>query len=545
MIETSPRRMDSAAAARAAALPIFFILTFAAAAPASPAQRKPASIPAPDKNAQFKYVEGALGGPSYDIKCEGVDVGDFDGDGKLDIVFATGFVLQPARQKKHIPQLQMNKSTGEGNIKFVDEALERLPKDFAVQAGMVTVFDADRDGDLDICFAQMGSRPARLILNDGKGHFTETADARFPTVKMSSASVEFGDVDSDGDLDLVFSDQGSKTRLFINDGTGKYTDETDARMPDIAVPVAQDATFADIDGDFDLDLVVIGKHANGQNLFVNDGNGKFTDATPVLNYPGTANNYECEWADLDNDGDVDAFWVSIEKMNEGASKNLLRETGKLSFEHLTNCIKGHNGDDDNEITFIDVNDDGFLDVIVGSLLDWPEKLYINDGKWNFTYVNAFDFGIDPTCDAAAGDFDNDGRTDYVTANGESGTGNKIYRNTGPKDTHGPNILKIDNPGRLSAAGVFEFHAFIQDNSYDDGQDFIHCSFNAEIEAKNGKFKKENIAMTNMGGHLFRGALDLAAMKAEPNGVKASIIIEAVDHTGNKTRSKPALVTSTK
>mgnify|MGYP003694356043 CR=1 FL=1 len=78
-------------------------------------------------------------------------MGDLDGDGKLDLVFATGFVLAPKKQQPHIPQIQMNRSTAAGNSAFADEAEKRLPKDFAVQAGSVTAFDMDGDRDLTCC----------------------------------------------------------------------------------------------------------------------------------------------------------------------------------------------------------------------------------------------------------------------------------------------------------------------------------------------------------------------------------------------------------
>ncbi|MFN0204935.1 MAG: hypothetical protein ACKVS6_01320, partial [Planctomycetota bacterium] len=76
----------------------------------------PATQPAASQPKQFELIEGAFGGPSYKIKCEGVDIGDLDGDGKLDVVFATGFVLRPDKQEPHIPQIQMNRSSGIGNF---------------------------------------------------------------------------------------------------------------------------------------------------------------------------------------------------------------------------------------------------------------------------------------------------------------------------------------------------------------------------------------------------------------------------------------------
>jgi hypothetical protein len=487
----------------------------------------------------FRQVSGALAGPSYKVKCEGVDVGDLDGDGKLDLVFATGFVLAPKKQQPHIPQIQMNRSTAAGNCAFADEAEKRLPKDFAVQAGSVTAFDMDGDRDLDLLFAQMAGRAAALLANDGKGGFTDVSATNFPAIAMSSPSSEAGDVDDDGDLDLVLTDQDKVTRLFLNDGKGVFHDATQDMMPQIAVPVAQDATFADLDGDFDLDLVVLGKHNKGQNMFLNDGKGTFSDATAAFGYAGTGNNYECEWADLDNDGDVDGFWISMKDMDEGYSKNLTAETGKLGFEHTLAGVSGHNGDDDNEVVLVDFDNDGLLDPVVASLAYKTEKLYRNQGKMAFDYQDEFDGQRDPTCDAVMGDFDADGRVDFATAQGESGTGNQVYLSTGARDTLAPMILRTDLPKNAKARGKCVFHALIQDSSYDDGRDFLGCEVVATCDTN--KEATVRAALSPMGGHLFRGAIDVDPLAAKP-GSKVTYRLRATDKNGNVRESEPHTVT---
>lgn len=490
----------------------------------------------PSSRPAFHFVKGALGGPSYDVKCEGVDAADLDGDGRLDLVFATGFVLQPKRMSPHAPQIQMNRTDAAG-LRFVDEAAARLPAGFAVQAGSVTAFDADLDLDIDLVFAQMGGRPPAYLRNDGKGNFSD-ASADFPQTPLSSPSSEAGDVDDDGDLDLLLTDQDRPVRMYLNDGAGKFTDATQGRIPDMAIPTVQDATFADVDGDFDLDIVVLGKHEKGQNLFLNDGRGAFSDATVRLGYAGSSNNYEVEWSDLDNDGDVDAFWLSLERQVEGVSKNLAAEGRPLFFEHSTAPVKGATDEDDNEVLLIDVDDDGFLDPVVGSLQSSTERLYRNGRDFTFTNENAFDGERDPTCDAVPGDFDGDGGVDVATAQGESGTGNKVYRNMGPRDTKPPRLLRHDVPATAPPGGRTTFHLFVQDAFYDDGRDPVRGTF--LVRPVGGGPPSASVPLTPMGGHLLRGSVDWTSIGAAA-GSRWRVEVMLRDGAGNEATSRLGVI----
>jgi hypothetical protein len=484
---------------------------------------------------QFQNVVGALAGPSYATKCEGVEIADLDNDGRLDIIGSTGFVLSPGSMSPHIPQIQMNKSIGVGSYTFTDEAATRLPGGFTVQAGGCTAFDIDGDTDIDLLFAQMGTRQPQLLRNDGTGNFTNITATNFPTINMSSPCAQFGDVDNDGDLDVAMSDQGKPNRLFLNDGTGLFTDVTVANLPAINISNAQDVSLVDIDNDFDLDLMSSAKTTGGQKMYLNNGSGVFSDASATLGYAGSGNNYESDWADLDNDGDVDGFWISIASLNEGTSTNLLVPSTTLGFNNNTSSsnISGGNGDDDNEVSFIDADNNGRLDVIIGSLGS-AEKLYVTGPGMNFTKsVGAFTTTSDPTLDGGPGDFDNDGRMDYVTAVGESGTGNKLFKNTGAVDSQAPKILRKQALFAVqTGGGPFVFRTMIQDGSYDDGQDFINAKYDVTVEANNGNFAANDVAMKRMGGHLFRGEIDVAALGASVPGAIVNYTPKANDRVGN-------------
>ena len=164
-------------------------------------------------------------------------------------------------------------------------------------------FDADGDGDLDLYVCSGSSEFSnsatalndRLYLNDGKGNYTKQ-DAILPAGRFESTSVvRPHDFDGDGDIDLFV---GVRLRPFLygvpgngylleNDGTGKFSNITDQIAPDLnSLGMITDADWADMDGDGDSDLVIVGEWMAPQ-LFVNE-NGIFekSSVTGITEYLG-------------------------------------------------------------------------------------------------------------------------------------------------------------------------------------------------------------------------------------------------------------------
>ncbi|WP_419941210.1 FG-GAP repeat domain-containing protein [Candidatus Palauibacter sp.] len=151
----------------------------------------------------------------------------------------------------------------------------------------VELADIDGDGRIDLLFAN-------------GGNYSEP-----------------GDVDGDGDLDLVLADwgpgnnmtnAGGRTRLWLNDGAGRFTDATEGRMPATLVRFSWDLELVDVDDDFDLDALVSCKRCGGSLLFRNDGTGAFEEDPRAL--PQYTNNYEFEAMDLDGDGFLDLVTIN-------------------------------------------------------------------------------------------------------------------------------------------------------------------------------------------------------------------------------------------
>ena len=138
-------------------------------------------------------------------------------------------------------------------------------------------FDADGDGDTDLVFGNKGVN--LLVRNDGQGRFSYDADA-LPLLYASTHDIDAGDIDGDGDPDLVIANEG-QNRVLINDGAGAFTDTTETAIGMRAAEETREADLGDIDNDGDLDIIFANvgwaKFPPGDKVLVNDGTGVFSD----------------------------------------------------------------------------------------------------------------------------------------------------------------------------------------------------------------------------------------------------------------------------
>ena len=185
-----------------------------------------------------------------------------------------------------------------------------------------------------------------LYINQGAanpGFFTLESASRGLTTAYSSAGAQFGDLDSDGDLDLVICDSGAsflggaggKPHLFLNDGAGNFT-ENAAALGAPTKRAQMDVQLVDVDNDWDLDFLGVCRASNGGGnhfLLLNNGAATFSDASSLVP-SGSTNTYEAEVGDLDGDTDLDLFFVSLSGFSEGVARNDLLPGGSLGFTAL-------------------------------------------------------------------------------------------------------------------------------------------------------------------------------------------------------------------
>ena len=373
-----------------------------------------------------------------------ISICDIDLDGDLDIVFADGQGYSSIGVSLP-PSIYIN----DGNGFFTNETEARMDGTLGWWRG-VEFGDIDGDGDPDMLLANDFNRLGALLLNDGEGHFTRDLSL-WPSERLSSARGQFADVDNDGDLDIAVCDSGTSSRfgsngrphIMLNDGTGNFIKVTETNTPNAIIPDQQDCIFADIDGDFDLDLHISSRSSSngGSQIWVNDGNGVFTRLTSGV--PTDYNTYSYDFGDFDGDGDLDLLganaWTSNREM-------LLRnDDDGTTWTNLSDDISPNPTSDDNDTKFIDFDLDGDLDFVVAALGASQERFYRNNGNNTFTQMtNMATSFTDSSLDVEFADLDGDGRYDMVTAQGEFGNfQNRIYMNTGGRDAIPPRVVSTE------------------------------------------------------------------------------------------------------
>jgi len=360
--------------------------------------------------------------------------------------------------------------------------------------GGVILFDYDGDGDVDVFFVDGGHLPgyrgekprSRLFRNEGQGRFVDVTDRAALELAGYGCGGTAGDVDGDGDLDLYLTAFGENA-LFRNQGDGTFHEV--GRESGVADPLwSASAAFADVDRDGDLDLYV----ANYVDWGVD--NNKFCGdrQTGVKGYcqPGVFN------------GLPDRLYRN---RGEGV---FVDEAETAGFESARNAGLG--------VAFADFDDDGWDDLYVANDLD-PNFLFHNRGDGTFEDISLLSgaaFSDTGQMEAGMGvelaDLDGDGKIDIVVTNFALET-NAFYRNIGDglfiDSRFSSNIAE-------SSLRYLTFGVAALDLDHDQDLDLAmangHILDNAEELSAVGEYAQANQIMENLGGGRFRARMDVGA-----------------------------------
>ncbi|MGE0546861.1 MAG: FG-GAP repeat domain-containing protein [Kofleriaceae bacterium] len=376
-----------------------------------------------------------------------VEVADLDEDGRLDILIANGGNYSSAGSPERV-RIWNNLGDWTAAPPRCTEVSEQVVDGFMGLSRAIKAVDVDRDGDLDIITGGAYQTQLKLFVSS-QGDWID-ATAQLPQQLTSIGDLEGGDVDGDGDLDLLLAEWGAtapnapgypggRTRLYVNDGIGTFTDATATQMPDVLVKWSWELELVDVDNDWDLDALIACKACSRSYLFRNDGEGHFTDDPNAL--PAFANNYDFEAMDIDGDDDLDLVTI-----NDGLDlrEHILINDGAGTFSdetsaRLTGAANPADADD-NAAVWFDVDDDGDSDLLIASLGD--DRLLLNDGGGHFTLdPGAVPADTPSTLGIAIGDLNGDGRIDLVQAQGESAFPDKLQlaNDAVAVDSHPPRI----------------------------------------------------------------------------------------------------------
>jgi len=284
---------------------------------------------------------------------------------------------------------------------------------------------ADMNGDyLDDIVTVQTNQMTVLTQNTSGGGFTSTVYDLPNLTANPSWSIAAGDFDKNGFNDLVF---GSSSRLAVIQANSTGTGYTEISYPQNIF--TQRTNFVDINNDGNLDLWACHDVAQS-HAYRNDGAGNLVFDISLMPTLAVGGNYQSQWSDLDNDGDIDMY---LAKCRGGAAVgdpqriNLFyKNNGDGTFTESGAAAGINDGSQSWSSAIEDYDNDGDMDILLSNISD-TNKLYRNNGDGTFTDVYALS-GINPqvgSWELQAADFNNDGRIDFMWQNSK-----ELYLNNG-------------------------------------------------------------------------------------------------------------------
>ncbi|MCI0634835.1 MAG: VCBS repeat-containing protein, partial [Actinobacteria bacterium] len=355
-------------------------------------------------------------------------VGDVDGDGLPDIVAA----------RYQLDGLQL----GRGKGRFVDVSATHLPP-LAENTLAVALGDLDADGDPDLVMGNVGGggapAPNRVYLNDGTGRFADVTSTHLSGANLElTFGVALGDVDGDGDPDLVFANRPSpsglgRSQLFLNDGTGPFVEVTSTHLPAGSYSTAE-ILLVDVDGDGDRDMAIANEFGSDL-LYLNDGSGHFSDASSRM--PSSFGSFDIAAADVDGDGDAD-----LVKAVNGPNQLLLND-GRGFFDDASFRLPA-SSQLTRDVELVDADGDGDVDVLFGNWgSKSANELGVNDGHGFFTRSSGLPPAEGWTHAVLLVDLTGDGLADILEGNVPGA--DRFYENQGGGRTRRVPRLGIAQP----------------------------------------------------------------------------------------------------
>ena len=382
-------------------------------------------------NRIFIDVASIRGVDNENALGRGASWGDYDNDGDMDLAISN---LPPTDKSTHIPTTlykNLLKETGEPNFENVTKEAQLFRKGnendrkiggIGNTGAGIAWADYDNDGDLDLYWKCADfDIDSALFRNNGDGTFTDVTDEtgagvlQFVLEANSQGAPSWTDVDHDGYIDLLVTNEGDKKILFLNDQKGSFKNITTSFRPPSGTAFlnpgnANGACIGDIDNDGDMDVFLpTADQANRLyiSLLKDTGQLSYKDITLSSGVGHKSGARGCAMGDFDNDGLIDIYvnngglqntlindvnemmpiFVQFYIAIEPDVNKLFRNNGDLTFSDLTWRARASGYGIGSGVGAADIDDDGFLDLFFTNRTFYSAGKQITPSDRNFLLRN--------------------------------------------------------------------------------------------------------------------------------------------------------------
>ena len=331
---------------------------------------------------------------------------DLDGDGNLDIIIL-GYDTAAGSATS---STYVGLNDGSGNFTYTLAITNNL------YMKRMDVDDVNGDGIADIVFAENSSSAQPIYFGDGAGGFVQSSQIISTTGGTIGANnVALADFDGDG-LNDMFVNIDAGIKVFLNaqgtDAPGVFTDTGQSLTSTKTAQSYRGLAVGDVNGDGFIDAVT-GSWAESMDIWINDGTGTFSNTGVVgtgrLSAIGTDGTTAgatngVDMGDLDGDGDLDIF-----AFNRYIENKVFLNDGTGNFTE-TQAVGTTGAREDGKL--VDIDGDGDLDAVMAT--DVGAEIYLNDGNAHFTIQN-LNIGAGWPTQVHSGDLNGDGAMDILVA----------------------------------------------------------------------------------------------------------------------------------
>ena len=437
------------------------------------------------------------------VQSAKVDAADLNGDTFIDLVFANTSGTNGGADTSYLPQ-QAFSNDGTGMMTDVSVTIFGNAE---YTGRAVKLRDIDYDGDIDIVLGTTWFNASKLFLNNGTNDFMFTQGV-LPADNHSVGDVDVGDLDLDGDLDLVLSNWGDDTiqdgqadgpeaggavLVWLQDGdpgefggpgSGAFSDDK-GNQPNLEIKFSWDLDLVDLDNDYELDLIIATKSPDRSVHAFHNDNGVFS-VVSIDNVQGKGS-VEVEPWDVNGDSFLDILTLQD---GQGFRNRILTNNGNGGFvlDQNTWPMLENPAARDYMGAFIDHDSDQDADLVIGAIklgqTLFPDRLMINEAGIYTQYQSGLPVPLDRQAlehvpnplDASIGTYaivlahlDGDARIDLAMAQYDNAIKKKLFlaaEGSGEvqDDIQGPIFVNQESlPNPYNKGSEFTLRARVHDN----------------------------------------------------------------------------------